>query len=212
MIRLALPKGRLMAGLVPLLGRVGLGITIPDPRGYHVACIDPRVDARLVKPRAVPQLVALGNFPLAFCGRDLVEDAAYDQTAILHDTGLNAVRIVVAVPAGSEGILSDPPRRPLVIASEYRRLAERWAFERGLSAIVIDTYGSTEGYAPDDADIVFDCVETGATMEANGLTVVERVIDSSTCLVGNEAKIEELGIRAFANRLVERLNQVRRNA
>lgn len=212
MIRIAIPKGRLMGDLVPLLGRAGLEITIPNARGYRALCGDPNVVVGLRKPRAIPQLVALGNFPLAFCGSDLVADADYDRTEILYDTGLNAIRIVAAVPAGTKEILANPPPRPLVIASEYGRLAERWAFARGLSAIVIETYGSTEDYAPEDADIVFDCVETGETMAANGLVVIERVLESSTCLIANKEKIRQPDIRAFADKLINGLDKARGEA
>jgi ATP phosphoribosyltransferase len=99
------------------------------------------------------------------------------------DLGLNRVRIVVATPAAKAGILDAPPPRPLVVATEYPNVAERWMMARGLAHVVLRSHGSTEAYLPDIADVIIDCVETGATLAANGLVGVEELFDSSTWVV-----------------------------
>lgn len=186
-IHLLLPKGRLLPGVADLLSRIDIEFKYKNDRDYKpiVRSGTGAYTARVVKPRAIPQLLALEQFDVGFVGRDIVSEADYEPVEILLDLGLNSVELVVAVAKGQEEILSNPPKRPLVIATEYESLAHRWAMQRGLAHICVQTYGSTEGYAPDIADIVFDCCETGNTIEANGLVIIDRLMKSSTCLVAN---------------------------
>ena len=207
MLRLALPKGRLQDGVLSLLAEAGVTFAFQSDRDYRPVVSDPRLAAKLVKVRAVPQLVALGNFELGFCGLDLVREADYEQVVPLLDLGLSPVELVVAVRAGDEDIVTHPPKRPLLIASEYVQLADRWALERNLAHITIQSWGSTEAYAPEDADIVFDCSETGTTLAANGLVVLERLMHSSTHLVAHGPALDVPEVRALIDELSARLAQ-----
>lgn len=208
---MALPKGRLLGGehegVLGRLARAGLSFHFASARDYRPICSEANVAAKLVKARVVPQIVALGNMDVGFCGLDLALDSDYEQVAVLNDLGLNRVEIVVAVPRGMEDIVASPPPRPLLIATEYEHLADRWATERNLAHIVLQTHGSTEAYAPEDADIIIDCVETGATLAANGLVRIERLFSSTTHLVANRVALEDgakgEAIRALASRLTE---------
>jgi ATP phosphoribosyltransferase len=200
-MRLALPKGRLLDGVLSRLAAAGLRFTFASDRDYSPAASDLAVRAKLIKPRAIPQLVALGNFDAGFCGLDLVREGGYDDCLPLLDLGLNRVEIVVAVPRGNESILRDPPRRPVLIATEYERMADEWALRHGLAHITIQTWGSTEAFAPEDADIVFDCMETGRTLAANGLVVIERLMTSATHLVAHRRAAESPEVRALAEKL-----------
>lgn len=203
-MRIALPKGRLLENVLALLEQAGLSFVFAHARNYRPTCNQAGVSAKLVKVRAIPQLVALGNFDVGFSGLDLLREADYDQVVPLLDLGLNPVELVVAVPRGKETIVDDPPRRPLLIATEYVNIADRWALERNLAHITIQTWGSTEAYAPEDADIVFDCTETGTTIAANDLVVIDRIVRSSTWLVANRAALEA-ATRASIDDLTARL-------
>lgn len=206
-MRIALPKGRLAPGVLDTLAAAGLRFSFDSDRDYRGVASEPGVSGKLVKARAVPQLVALGNFEIGFCGLDLVVEAGYEQVVPLLDLRLNPVQLVVAVRPEDQNIVSDPPKRPLLIASEYVNIADRWALERNLAHITIQTWGSTEAYAPEDADIVFDCSETGTTIAANGLVVIERLMKSSTHLVGNRAALEQSSSRAKIDELRARLER-----
>ncbi|MBI4433967.1 ATP phosphoribosyltransferase [Candidatus Uhrbacteria bacterium] len=189
-IRLALPKGRLFEGVREALATAGMRFTQSNPRALHLEVSDSEVTATLFKARAIPQLVAYGFSELGVTGRDCVEDAGYDHVVPLFDFGTNPVELVVAGAQGSD-LLAYPPSRPLVIATEYEGIASRWAFDRGLAHIILSTRGATEAYAPGIADLVLDCVETGATIAANGLMIIERLLASSTLLVTNRAALED---------------------
>ncbi len=206
-VRVALPKGRLLAGVLAALARTGLDFTRANDRDYRPRCSDPAFEAKLLKPRSIPQVVALDRFAVGFCGLDLVRESGYEQVEPLLDLGLNAVEIVVAVPADRRDLLTAPPRRPLLLATEYESLAAHWALGRGLAHITVQTHGSTEAYAPEDADIVIDCVETGRTLEANGLVVVERLFRSTTHLVAGRAALDREPVRRRVDELVERLRR-----
>lgn len=208
-IRILLPKGRLLPGVTDVLSRIGMTFVYANDRDYKPSVLskDETYFARVVKPRAIPQLLALEQFEVGFVGRDIICEADYEPLEIMLDLGLNSVELVVAVAKGNENILSNPPKRPLVIATEYESLAHRWAIDRGLSHICVQTYGSTEGFAPDIADIVFDCSETGKTIEANGLVVIDRLMKSSTCLVANQRRMN-FGQRIVLRKLVRQLQEV----
>lgn len=189
--------------------RGGLTFRYVSDRDYSPRCNDPRIAAKLIKPRATPQMVALGNFDVGFCGLDILLDAAYDDAIPVFDLGLNPVKIVVAVPKGKEYVLTNPPKRPLLIATEYERIADNWAMARGLAHITIQTHGSTEAYAPEDADIVFDCRETGLTLDANNLVVIEELLNSTTHLIANRRALNDANRKETIEDLKKILEQVK---
>jgi ATP phosphoribosyltransferase len=204
-MRLALPKGRPLKGALELLERAGITFRFDSDRDYTAESNEPGLVGKLIKARAVPQMVALGNFDAGLCGLDVVSEASYEQCLPLLDLGLARVELVVAVVKGKEQILTSPPRRPILIATEYERIADAWASRHGLAHITIQTWGSTEAYPPDDADIILDCVETGRTLEANNLTAIERLLVSTTHLVANRLALEGASARAEIERLAARL-------
>lgn len=181
----AIPKGRLFESTIASLS--GLGITATGDRSYRCASERPDVTARIVKARAIPQLVAHGIFDAGFCGIDLIREAGVEEY-VVPVADLNTERVQLVVAAARASILESPPKRPLVIATEYPHLASAWAMGKGLAHIVLQTYGATEGYVPEAADLVVDCVATGATLEANGLVVIDRIGESSTHLVVNRRR------------------------
>src|SRR3989339_508905 len=132
----------------------------------------------------------------------------FKNVCVIYDLGLNPVRLMVAVHESQKGILDYPPERPLIIATEYESLAARWAFEKGLSHITVQTHGSTEAYAPEHADIIFDCVETGVTMKANNLVIVDEILDSTTHLVANKFSLRN---RYLSEQIEEVVEKIRRS-
>src|SRR5207253_994561 len=100
------------------------------------------------------------------------------------------------------------PARAIVVASEYERLARRWIAARGLSAEFVRSYGATEVFPPEDADVIVDNTATGATLEANGLAVVDEVMRSSTRLYANPVALADPARRRRIDDLVMLLNSV----
>ncbi|HCC23279.1 TPA: ATP phosphoribosyltransferase [Candidatus Falkowbacteria bacterium] len=185
-MRIALPKGRLLDGVIKALQSVGVEFHQLNPRNYRPECNWPNFSAKMIKPKAVCQGIAMGNFDLGFCGLDLITEAGYEMAVPILNLGLNPVKLVVAVPPCFTNIVINPPSRPIVIATEYSNIASRWAYARNLAHVIYYTGGSTEVFPPEDADMVFDCVESERTMKANNLIIIDRIMDSATWVVVNK--------------------------
>lgn len=190
-MRIALPKGRLLPQLLKLFEERGIRFAFAGDRDYRPKCNIAGLEAKLIKARVIPQMLALGNFQMGFTCLDAVSEAGIDGVVPLASLGLNPVRIVAAVHESKLDILENPPPRPLVIATEYPNLAGRWALGRNLAHVTVNTAGSTEAYPPEDADIVIDVVGTGASLKANGLVAVDEIMRSATCAVTTRAALND---------------------
>jgi ATP phosphoribosyltransferase len=180
-LRIGIPKGRLLESTGRALADAGFPLELASPRDLHPRC--PGLRPFLLKPRSIPAMVAHGLLDLGLCGRDLVHESdAPDRLDELVDLGAHRVRIVVA--AADPRIVDSPPKRPLIIATELPLLADRWASGRGLAHLCVNTWGSTEAWVPEHADLCVDVVETGETLAQNGLVELETLLESTTILIG----------------------------
>src|SRR5256886_2755039 len=204
-LRLALPKGRMEQAVLTLLGDAGIRIR-PSARGYRPEVSLPDTEAKTLKPQNIVEMLSLGSRDLGFAGADWVAELEANVVELL-DTGLDPVQVVAAAP---EELLENGrlPTRPIVVASEYERLARRWIAARGLSAEFVRSYGATEVFPPEDADVIVDNTATGATLEANGLAVVDEVMRSSTRLYANPIALADPARRRRIDDLVMLLNSV----
>lgn len=178
-LRLAIPKGRMYEGVARLMQEAGLGLE-SSARNYRPVIGAGGYEVKLLKPRAIVEMLAVGARDLAFAGADWVVETGADLVEVL-DTGLDRVRLVAAAP---EAILVEGklPDRELVVASEYASLTKRWVRERGLNATYLASYGATEVLPPEDADCIVDNTATGATLAANALAIIDEIMTSSTRL------------------------------
>jgi len=240
-MKIALPKGRLLPGVLDVFQKAGITFTFADEsrttlflqsilrpvvvslarvlkkagvtigfassRDYNPKCSDSFFSATLFKPRAIPQLIDLGLCDVGFCGLDIMKEAGYFDVVDVLNLGLNKVVVVVAVPKGQENFLANPPKRPVVIATEYPKTASKWAMAHNLAHINLFTGGSTEGYAPRFADLIVDCVETGDTMGANHQHIVETLFESATCMIVNRTVMEDYRMREAILVLKHRLSE-----
>jgi len=203
--RLGLPKGRMENSVLTLLADAGIRVR-PSARGYRPDISLPGAEAKLLKPQNIVEMLALGSRDVGFAGADWVAELDVDVVELL-DTGLDPVQLVVAAPAAllENGRL---PARRLVIASEYERLTRRWIAAREVCAEFVRSYGATEVFPPEDADVIVDNTATGATLEANGLAIVNVLMQSSTRLYANRAALEDPARRRFIDDLVLLINSV----
>lgn len=206
-IRLALPKGRLLENVLKLLSDININFKFKNDRDYTPVVNDKGISAKVVKVRAIPQLLALGQFTMGFAGLDLIKESGYDEIKPILNLGLNPVRLVVAVNKKQKNILSNPPKRPILIATEYENIAHKWAMKNNLAHIIIQTWGSTEAFAPDDADIVFDNINSGKTMKANNLIVIDEIMHSSTYLVVNVEAYKNKSIKKKIDALIKKMRK-----
>lgn len=204
-MRLGLPKGRMQPAVVRLLEDAGIRLRGTE-RNYRPQVSLPGFEAKLLKPQNVVEMLHFGSRELGFAGADWVAELQADVVEIL-DTGLDAVRLVAAAPAE---ILEDGalPARPLVVASEYRRLAQSWLNRRRLDATLVHSYGATEVFPPEDADCIVDNTATGATLRDNGLVVIDELMQSSTRLYAHPPVLQDSATRRLVDHIVLLLESV----
>ena len=192
-VRLALPKGRMFDQVVDLLKSGGISIRQSE-RGYRPNISLPNFDAKILKPRNVISMLAAGSRDIGFAGADWIVETGTEIHELL-DTGMNPVRLIVAAP---HQILEDGklPKRKIIVASEYPALASRWIADNQLDAEVVQTFGATEVFPPEDADCIMDNTATGSTLRANGLQIIDEVMTSSTRLYASKDAMENDVLRS----------------
>ncbi len=184
-LTLAVPKGRVLKVLAPLLRAAGVdaeGLLGDDRRLVRETPAGIRF--LLLKPDDVPTYVEYGAADLGVSGRDVLLERRYDLYQPL-DLGIGKCRMVVAGMAGQ-----DPPPVPRV-ATKYPRVAAEYFASRGVQAEIIFVQGSVE-LAPlvGLADVIVDIVETGSTLRENGLVEREVITHISSVIVANRAQFK----------------------
>ncbi len=182
-IHLAVPKGRIESGVTSLLADAGIRLR-SGIRGYRPVTSVEGFEVKQLKPQNIVEMLAAGSRDIGFAGADWVAEKSAQLVELL-DTGLDPVRLVAAAP---EALLVDGelPDRHLVVASELERLTTRWIADRGLDATLVRSYGATEVFPPEDADVIVDISATGETLAANGLVVIDELLASSTRLYASQ--------------------------
>jgi ATP phosphoribosyltransferase len=204
-IRFALPKGRMHDGVVKLLSDAGVRLKV-SARAYRPVLSMPNIEVKILKPQNIVEMLHHGSRDLGFAGADWVKELGAELVELV-DTGLDRVRVVAAAP---EGLWDDgrPPKKHMVIASEYQELTRQWIEERKLDATLVRSYGATEVFPPEDADMIVDNTATGSTLRANQLEIVDTVMESSTRLYANPKALEDPDKKATIDRLVMLMNSV----
>jgi len=187
-LQLALPKGHMFDGVAALLAEAGIPLR-HSPRGYRPTVGLAGVEAKILKPQNVVEMLHAGSRDVGFAGADWVAELGASCVEVL-DLGLDPVKLVAAAPRDMlvDGAL---PARPLVVASEYAHITKRWIAAQGLDAQFVQSYGATEVFPPEDADCIVDNTATGSTLRANGLAIVDTLMHSSTRLYASPRALED---------------------
>ena len=204
-LKLALPKGRMEAGVLSLLSEAGIKVTTAG-RAYRPKVSLINTETKVLKPQNIIEMLALGSRDIGFAGADWVEEFEVEVVMLL-DTELDPIKLVAACPENilQEGVL---PKRRLVIASEYERLTKKWIERKSLNASFIKSFGATEVFPPEDADCIVDNTATGATLEANNLLIIDELMRSSTRLYASPFALENPAKREQIENLVVNLKSV----
>jgi ATP phosphoribosyltransferase len=202
---LGLPKGSLQDATFAILEKAGFRVRA-GARSYVPRIDDPELDARLIRAQEISRYVELGMLDAGITGYDwIVENGSRVRTVaelLYGKQGYRPVRWVVAVPADSP-IKSVKDLNGKRIATEAVGLTRRFLKTNKVKADVEFSWGATEVKAPDLVDAIVELTETGSSLRANNLRIVETVLESTTRLIANRAawkqkwkraKIEQLAI------------------
>jgi ATP phosphoribosyltransferase len=221
-IRLALPDGHQQKHMVNVLNKAGIKISdYPSSSGNRRPEIDlPGVTVKVIRPQDMPLQVANGKFDMAVTGKDWVREHLYQfpssPVVELADLKYGWVRIVAAIhndlPANSTAELRQLAEEngwQIRVASEYIRIADKYARDNHLGTYrIVPTWGATEAFIPDDADILIENTETGGTLKRHNLKIIETLFESTACLIANTGALsttKAAGIKSLADTLQKAL-------
>ena len=207
---LALPKGRILKELRPMLERAGLSpeaaFDDPEARQLRFATADPDVALIRVRSFDVATFVAFGAAHLGVAGNDVLMEFDYPEIYAPVDLGIGRCRLAVAEPA--EMAPGDDPREwsHIRVATKYPQITRRHFAQRGVQAECIKLSGAME-LAPglDLCQRIVDLVSTGETLKANGLVEIEQIAEVTSRLIVNRAafKTRPERIRSWIDRFSE---------
>ncbi len=204
-IKLGLPKGSLQDSTFALMSRAGWNFKVSS-RSYVPTVDDPEIAARLVRPQEIPRYVELGLLDAGITGYDWIYENGADVVEVTElcysKATSNPVRWVVAVPNDSP-IQTVKDLQGKRIATEAVGLTRRYLADHGVTAEIEFSWGATEAKAPELVDAIVELTETGSSLRANQLRILDTVLTSTTRLIANKdtwadaekrAKIEQLAL------------------
>ncbi|MBX9748092.1 MAG: ATP phosphoribosyltransferase [Roseococcus sp.] len=192
---LALPKGRILKELGPVLARAGIvpaaDFADEDSRRLRFETNDPMLDVVRVRPFDVATFVAHGGAQIGVCGGDVLMEYDTDQIYAPLDLGLGRCRVSVAEQAVTAG-QDDPSRWSRIrVATKYPNIARRHFSARGVQAEIVHLNGAME-LAPSLglSRVIVDLVQTGSTLKANGLVETEVIAHVTSRLIVNRTALK----------------------
>ncbi len=197
-ITLGLPKGSLQDATFNLMRRAGFAMSCSS-RSYIPSVNDPELKCRLIRPQEIARYVELGLLDAGITGYDWIYENGSDVHEVCEMCYSKAtsrpVRWVVAVPNDSP-IQSVKDLEGKRIATEAVGLAKRYLEQHGVNATVEFSWGATEVKAPELVDAIVELTETGSSLRANNLRIVDTVLTSTTRLIANKQSWEDPKKRA----------------
>jgi ATP phosphoribosyltransferase len=188
-LKLGIPKGSLENATVDLFRRAGFNITTSS-RSYFPAIDDPEMECMLIRAQEMARYVEDGILDAGLTGLDWVEEVGADVHAVADlvyaKQSFGKVRWVLAVPESS-AFHSVKDLEGKIIATELVSTTKRYLARNGVTAKVEFSWGATEVKPPILADAIVEVTETGSSLRANKLRIVETVLESNTQLIANKA-------------------------
>jgi len=200
-VRLALPDGHQQVPTQQLLDKAGVHLDdYPSEKGNRRPSVNLEgFSVKVIRPQDMPPQVANDNFDLAITGQDWLTEhlCQFPSSPVKELANLKLGRVkVVAVVSQELDIadirdLSDSERAlPLRVASEYINIADRYARDNRLNRYrLIPTWGASEAFLSEDADLLIENTQTGRTLAQHNLKIIDTLFESTTCLIGSTRQV-----------------------
>jgi len=221
-VRLALPDGHQQSPTLRLLNKAGIRVDdYTSPVGNRRPTTNlAGVMIKVIRPQDMPLQVANRNFDLAITGRDWVREHLYrfpsSPVTELLDLKFGKVKIVAVVskdlPVADVYSLRQLIAERLVpfrVASEYVNIADKYARDNHLGMYrVIPTWGASEAFLPEDADLLIENTQTGRTLSHHNLKIIDTLFVSTACLIGNTGSVSSSSQGRRIKSIIETLQTV----
>jgi ATP phosphoribosyltransferase len=192
-LRLGIPKGSLQDATVQLFAKAGWRISI-NSRSYFPGVDDPEINCMLVRAQEMARYIETGALDAGITGRDWVQETGASVAEVgellYSKQSLAPVRWVLAVPEDGP-IESVKDLEGKVIATEVVNLTKKYLAKHGVNARVEFSWGATEVKVPQLADAIVEVTETGSSLRANRLRIVDTVLESRTVFIANHEALAD---------------------
>ena len=193
LLKLGLPKGSLQESTFNIFKKAGFTINASS-RSYYPGVDDSELALTLARPQEMARYVAEGIFDAGLTGYDWMmesgEDVKIVDRLIYGKVGLRPVRWVLAVPEDSK-IKSPKDLAGKRISTELINTTKKYLKKHGVTAEVDFSWGATEAKPPHLADAIVDLTETGSSLRANKLRIVDTILESTTVMIANEKSLKD---------------------
>ncbi|NTU57324.1 MAG: ATP phosphoribosyltransferase [Chlorobiaceae bacterium] len=192
-LKLGLPKGSLQDSTLELFANAGFKFSVQS-RSYFPSIDDDELEAILIRAQEMARYVSQGAFDAGLTGRDWIIETDADVVEVADlvysKASMRPVRWVLAVPEDSP-IKSVKDLEGKHIATEVVNITKKYLAKNNVNASVEFSWGATEVKPPELADAIVEVTETGSSLRANKLRIVETVLESNTKLIANKASWED---------------------
>ena len=192
-LRLGIPKGSLQEGTFQLFAKAGFNI-YSNGRSYFPTSDDPELDCMLIRAQEMARYVEHGVLDAGLTGIDWVVESGLEVTSVTTLTyakqSRRKVRWVLAVPESS-GFQKAEDLEGKIIATELVEVTRRYFADKGVNVKVEFSWGATEVKPPTLADAIVEVTETGSSLKANHLKIIDTVMESETHLIAGKAALAD---------------------
>jgi len=218
-VNFAIPAGSLAKATFEILQRSGYKVSGQE-RTYRPTINDPNIELKILRPQEIPVFVAEGLQDVGITGQDWIRETCAD-VEILQNLEYGKIRLVIAIPKSlsansisdlmenlwskgknfrvsteylniaAEYIKNNPAYQKRFGKSETQIVTPWWKKGENPRAKIFLSFGATEAKPPEDSDCIMDVTETGSTLDANNLKIIETVMQSSAVLIANRNALED---------------------
>ncbi|OGC03742.1 ATP phosphoribosyltransferase [candidate division WOR-1 bacterium RIFOXYA12_FULL_43_27] len=192
-LKLGIPKGSLQESTIGLLKKAGFNVKTSS-RSYYPTIDDDEIECMLIRAQEMPRYVESKVLDCGITGIDWMMESGRKVVKladlIYAKQGLRKVKIVLAVPANSK-IKSIKDLQGKRIATEFVELTKRYLKKNGVKASVEFSWGATEAKPPQLADAIVELTETGSSLRANNLNILDTILESNTVIISNKEALKD---------------------
>lgn len=192
-LKLGIPKGSLQESTVKLLKKAGFNVKVSS-RSYYPTIDDPDIECMLIRAQEMPRYVESKVLDCGITGIDWVMESGRKVVKLADlvyaKQGLKKVKIVLAALANSK-IKSVKDLKGKRIATEFVELTKRYLKKNKVKATVEFSWGATEAKPPKLADAIVELTETGSSLRANNLKILDTLLESNTVVISNKEALKD---------------------